>query len=174
MTEISARPPPPERLRNNIVIKRNCRRGTEGGRVGGRKNSGRGRRNQCLLTWPAKEFNYTGRIFLPLLRASAEGGGARREGRPFGRARGEFHFRVPHEDDGPPAAAVDGSRVREKEGSARVTCVARHDFARDLFIRRGGGRSCGDATRIIADSRPPGRAAEIREKAHRLLRKVPS
>lgn len=73
--------------------KQHCDKGESGG---GRKNSGR--RNQCLLTWTAKEFNYTGRIFLPLLRVCESQG---EEDRPFGRARGEFHFRVPHEDDGP-------------------------------------------------------------------------
>lgn len=128
---------PLECLRNNIVIK------WKGEKIAD------GAINVCLRG-TAKEFNYTRRIFLPLLLENGIAKGE--ENWLFGRARGEFHF--PRENDGPPAA-VNGSREQKKKGSAcvHVTCVARHDFARGnkIYLFNAVRR---DAMRIIANSRP--------------------
>lgn len=93
-------------------IQQHCDKAENGG---GRKNSGR--RNQCLLTWIAKEFNYTRAYFLVALTTNMHRVRGKRttglcsEGRP-----GELHFRVPHEDNGTPAA-VDGSGEQKKKGA---------------------------------------------------------
>jgi len=121
MTEISVsrppslsplHPPPPERLRNNIVIKRNCWRGTgnggrgQGGWEGEKIADADGAINVCLRG-PRKNLIIPGVFSCRSCEDRARGRGtgdrgtgrgvaeAWRKGRPFGRARGEFHFRVP-------------------------------------------------------------------------------
>lgn len=109
---------------------------------GGRKNSGR--RNQCLLTWTAKEFNYTGRIFLPLLRLCGRWrtGGVVRKG-----ARGEFHFRVPHGNDGPLRCCRRQWRAKKKGPRAFMSpaSLSPRGVTRSIYsarARKEKGRKC--------------------------------
>lgn len=83
------------------------------------------------------------------------------EDRLFGRAHGEFHFRVPHEDDDPPTA-VDGNR-KKRSLCVHVTCVIRCYFARGNKIYLFSAQVRGEWLRI----RVPEQSAEIREPRNR-------
>lgn len=71
------------------------------------------------------------------------------EDRLFGRVHSEFHFRVPHEDDGPPVRCRRQRGTKKKKGSSyvHVTCVVRRDFrgvTRSIYSTHGSEGGCNE------------------------------
>lgn len=106
--------------------------------------------NVCLRG-PRKNLIIPERIFLPLLRVCESQGEEGQTGSE-GRAVNAI-FAFPTRSSSRRCRRQQGA---EKKGCScvRVTCVVRRDFARDNKIYLFSAWVRGDATRIIANSRP--------------------